>query len=207
MPSNLKIKSASLRPAHPSVILSHPEQSKGPAFPCHRAYHPPPVDNHIQPLLPFAPSKNAISIRNQTSPSPNPHALHPPRKLNDRKLQSMVLIRTVPFFFLLPIAPLVAQSPSIQQQSMVVLESRIDTPCDPFTKQCTRAQHLVAQVGDRKLELMRYESKPEALLQLGTYPAQKLPSKPTPSYRLNDSYLLTYPDGQTEKFDVVGLLK
>jgi hypothetical protein len=108
---------------------------------------------------------------------------------------------------LLPIAAFANQSSSSQTQNVVVLESHLDVTCDTFTNRCIPTQLLIAKVGDRKIELRLYEGRPEALLALGTYPAKEVLSPGTLPYRLKDSYILTYPDGKTEKFDVVGLLQ
>jgi hypothetical protein len=126
---------------------------------------------------------------------------------NLRKDKSMFYTRMIALFFFLPMAGFADQPSRTQQQSLTVLESRLDVICDSLTSRCTLTQHLVAKVEDHKVELRRYESKPEALLALGTYAAQKVQGKADSAYRLNDSYVLTYPDGKTEKFDVVGLLQ
>ena len=83
-------------------------------------------------------------------------------------------------------------------------ESRHGIVCDT---RCTITQQLVATVGDRKLELRIYQNRPEPLLALGAYPGQRVPGKSAVSYRVDESYVLTYPDGKTEKFEVIGILR
>jgi hypothetical protein len=89
-------------------------------------------------------------------------------------------------------------------ESVIVTESRHGIVCDT---RCTITQQITATVGDRKLELRLYENKPESLLALGTYPGQRVPGKTTVSYRVDESYILTYPDGKAEKFEVTGILR
>jgi hypothetical protein len=89
-------------------------------------------------------------------------------------------------------------------ESVIVTESRHGIVCDT---RCTITQQATATVGDRKLELRLYENKPELLLALGTYPGLRVPGKTTVSYRINESYILTYPDGKTENFEVTGILR
>lgn len=117
----------------------------------------------------------------------------------NKKLMTTVL-------FLFPVAGLAFQASQTPQQNIVILESRLDDTCSTISDHCFPTQHLIAKVGERKIELRKYESRREALLKLGTYSAKLVQDKPTQSYRLNESYILTYPDGKTEKFDLVGLL-
>ncbi len=109
------------------------------------------------------------------------------------------------FSMLLFSALLRAQQPvPATVENVIVTESRHGIVCDT---RCTITQQIIATVGDRKLELRLYENKPEALLALGTYPGQRVSGKTNISYRVDESYILTYPDGKTEKFEVIGILR
>jgi hypothetical protein len=110
---------------------------------------------------------------------------------------ALLLLMTIPGLSQQPLGSL--------HEDVHVTESRFGIVCDPFAGRCTITQQLVATVGTRKLELQRYESKVEPLLALGIYPGQLVSGKNVPSYRLDESYVLTYPDGKTEKFQVVGI--
>jgi hypothetical protein len=93
------------------------------------------------------------------------------------------------------------------REDVTVTESRLGVVCDSFTNRCTQTQMLVVKVGARKLELRMYESKPEPLLSTGVYPGQRVQGKASSTYRLDEAYVLTFPDGKTERFDVVGVLQ
>lgn len=86
-----------------------------------------------------------------------------------------------------------------------VTESRHGLVCDPLAGKCITTQLLVATVGSRIVELRLYESRVQPLLALGTYPGELVIEKTAPSYRKDESYMLTYPDGKTEKYEVVGI--
>jgi len=98
------------------------------------------------------------------------------------------------------------QPDAVAHEDVVVTESRQGLICDPSEKRCINTQELVATVGGRKLELrLIQERKVNPLLALGTYPGQRVAGKAAPAYRLDEWYVLTYPDGNTEKFQVVGI--
>lgn len=114
------------------------------------------------------------------------------------------------YLYLGLLLPLVLRAQQISygtSERIVVTESRQELVCGLYRDGCTVAQVIVAQVGERKLELRLLENRPEPLLALGTYPGQRIPGKSTLSYRMDESYQLTYPDGKTERFDVIGILR
>lgn len=94
---------------------------------------------------------------------------------------------------------------AVAREDVTVTESRLGVVCE--TSHCTQTQELVVRVGVRKLELRMYESKPEPLLALGVYPGQRVQGKSSSTYRIAEAYLLTFPDGKVERFEVVGILQ